>query len=184
MWKELFKDVSFYRRIAVTLVLGVAFYLFSAGAINGVPHVLPGQGRTSEEPAGWKRWVPAAVALIPIFEISPFANLKGAEISGKPADWTEEKGIRLVTGAELEGRSLRYARAESAFLVNANIEGADLRGADFYGADFRGARLNGANLGHAFLPLAKLWRAEMRGANLEKAVLLVANLKYGRPRKG
>ena len=162
--------------IAMTSIVLAALSVFSIGAINGVPRVLPGQDRAPEESGGWQRWVPAALARIPIFEVSPFANLKEAEISGKPADWTEEKGIRLVTGAELEGRSLRYARAESVFLVNAHLEDADLTGANFWAADFRGARLRRANLGQALLVGADLREADLKEANLAEADLSSADL--------
>ena len=58
------------------------------------------------------------------YEITPFADLYGANL----------------TGANLHGANLTGADLYGANLYGANLRGANLRGADLYGADLRGAK--------------------------------------------
>ncbi len=80
------------------------------------------------------------------------AELIGADVSTKPANWTGENTegeIALVKGAQLIGKDLRNASAVEAFLVKANLVGANLREANLVGADLQRANLPGANLQEA-----------------------------------
>ena len=123
------------------------------------------------------------------FGYSPFANLDGAELSTKPANWTgsgdeDELTAQLgqVKKARLSGMNLRYASADGAFLVKADLDGADLRmarltGANLLGANLQGAKLGGANLQGADLYDTNFQEADLRRANLQGTDLFGANLK-------
>ena len=73
------------------------------------------------------------------YEIKPWADLRGADLSG--AD---------LRGADLSGADLRWAN-----LSEADLSGANLRWASLSGADLRGAYLSGANLSETYLSGAK-----------------------------
>ncbi len=159
-WKTAWKDVTTYRRSAVVLAIGATFYLLSLGAIAGVDPY-------RDKSTGVRTWVPRAFELI---GYSPFADLGGADVSTKPTIWTGDE-IALVKGAKLRYKDLRYANADSAFLVKADLRDADLQGAFLLAADLRKAVLREANLRKAALVGTNL-----RMADLEKAVLYRANL--------
>src|ERR1043166_1365428 len=74
----------------------------------------------------------------------PFAQLSETDVSIKPANWagTANGDITLVSGAMLKARSLRYAEATRAFLINADLREANLEGANLADADLRGANLH------------------------------------------
>jgi uncharacterized protein YjbI with pentapeptide repeats len=74
------------------------------------------------------------------YDISPFANLTGADLYGAN-----------LTGADLYGANLTGANLRGAVLTGADLTGANLTGADLRGADLRGADLRGADLRRAFL---------------------------------
>jgi uncharacterized protein YjbI with pentapeptide repeats len=102
-----------------------------------------------------------------IFGISPFVNLRGAELSQRKSvssNGSTAPNLNSVIGAEIGGIDLRYASARGVFLA-----GATLRRADFRGADLEGADLRGAILINAFL----------RGANMRNADLCAADLSGG-----
>ena len=108
------------------------------------------------------------------------ANLVGADVSTKPANWTgknTEDEIALVKGVQLVGIDLRNAEASGAFLVKADLTQANLQGANLNGANLQEARLILANLQGAILLLANLQGAKLNGANLQEANLPMANLQ-------
>ncbi|HTE19947.1 MAG TPA: pentapeptide repeat-containing protein [Armatimonadota bacterium] len=120
------------------------------------------------------------------FPVLPsFANLRDAEVSTRPANWTGTE-FNLAKGALLPGVDLRWASGRRAFFVNADLRRADLRKAVFSQADFRKAdlrfadlrqtRLRGANLQAATLERAHLAGAELAAANLSDAFLSRADL--------
>ena len=138
-------------------------------------------------------WLQRIYALIR----SPFAQLSETNVSTKPANWSGKSNddIGLVSGATLKSRSLRYAEATRAFMINADLRGADLEGADLADADLRGANLSqaylansclvnsdlsGANLQNTYLTGAKLARANLLGANLEGDQIEKAQLQSAR----
>ncbi len=151
-WKTPWRDRRTYQSAGIALV-AVVFSLLSLAAIQGDP---------------WTR-----LAFPPLAT----ANLREADVSTKPENWRgEEKDIPLVKGASLRGSDLRYADAESAFLVKADLRFANLQGANLGGADLQGANLGGADLQGAKLQGAKLVSADLQGANLRLANLQRANL--------
>jgi len=117
------------------------------------------------------------LSLLPWYRTS--ADLRDAEVSTKPANWTARKEsleteITQVKGADLRDQDLRAAVANDAFLVKARLVGADLRGASLRRADLQEAILSGANLGdadlrEADLKGANLFETDLRGANLQDA---------------
>jgi uncharacterized protein YjbI with pentapeptide repeats len=146
-----------YGASATFVVTGAAFMLVSIGAIRGVPQYEYPWWR--EGPPGAWGWVPRAMALV---HYSPFANLRQADVSVKPPNWTGKSAseLDLVKGAELsrpslghpsEGADLRYADALQAFLAKANLENARLEDAQLSFANLTGADLRNANLTGATL---------------------------------
>ena len=129
---------------------------------------------------------------------SPFADLRGKEISAKPADWDTKPNpdYKSVAGAQLSGVDLREADLTSAFLANAvlnhanlqnaNLLSADLthaqlidthlEGADLLGANLKEIQARGAHLAGADLTLAKLTGATLISADLSRALLKGADL--------
>lgn len=199
-WTRHLKNRRFYIGIGTLGATGAVFMLASIGAIRSVEPSYPLSWR--EDPAGRWGWMPRAMALV---GYSPFANLRSADVSVKPSNWTGKNEGELdgVKGAELEGADLRYAEASGAFLAKADLSGALLEGADLTNSDLRQARfitvdlrsrhglvgnailshadLSGANLRGAFLrygilPGAFLMEADLTGAKLNSANLKGTNL--------
>jgi uncharacterized protein YjbI with pentapeptide repeats len=173
--KGALKDPRAYAAIGTFAVAGIAFMLVSVGAIRGVPppagqspwwSTEPWQPRLGKGPSGRWGWVPRAMELV---RYSPFANLRDADVSIKPTNWTgnDEKKLDLVKGAELAGADLRYADAAGAFLAKANFEPA---------GGISDTRIEGANLGYSDLRQARLVRAHLNAARLVFAHLNGAHL--------
>jgi uncharacterized protein YjbI with pentapeptide repeats len=100
--------------------LGARWGVPSNAPILGVPLLL--QRSDLGVGTGPLTWVPRLMALI---GYSPFANLTSSEISQKKSTWNKnDRNPDSVAGAQLEGTSLRYARADGAFLADANLAGA------------------------------------------------------------
>ncbi len=155
----------------------------AAGAIWGVRS---GSIRNNYWPnqTGVHSWVPKAMAL---YGFSPFADLRAAELSIKPATWKPEdtSATENVKGIQLSSASLRYADMRASFLANSFLTSADLEGADLLGsnlegsavidADLRGASLASADLKRAAMTRAKLDGAEIKYADFTNAQGLTAN---------
>jgi uncharacterized protein YjbI with pentapeptide repeats len=136
---------------------------------------------------------------------SPFVDLRGKELSVKPANWDTkvDPDYRSVVGAQLNAVDLREADLTSAFLANAvlnhahledanllsadlthsqlidtHLEGADLLGANLKEVQARGIHLAGADLTLANLAGAKLASADFSGATLTGAIHSPADLTY------
>lgn len=178
LWKKPFKKIITYKRGVLAGILGLILFLLSLGTINGVPSnvFLRNDAKT---------WVP--YVLEPI-GLSPFANFRDKDVSTKPPNWSgKEEEITLVKGAPLRGRNLRYANAQGAFLVNADLQKANLYGAKLGWANLQGAKLQGAKLQEANLVAANLqkvnltWanlqRADLNGAKLQDAILMATDLQ-------
>ena len=163
-WKTFWRDRRTYQ-VAGTTLLGVLLSVLSFGAIEGVLGVGPYR-----------------------------ADLVEAELSIKPDNWTgigdkDELNAQIaqVKKARLLGMNLRYASAEGAFLVKADLDKADLRmaglfganlqGADLFSANLQGADLLYANLRGAYFVYANLQGADLENANLQEADLSDANLQ-------
>ena len=115
--------------------------------------------------------------------VSTFADIQEMDVSTRPPGWDGRgaalESIRLVKGADLSGRDLRFARARESFLANAELEGIDLREADLQRADLRGADLTRAVLNFANLSGADLAFARLKGARLDGAILRRVKLDEG-----
>ena len=170
-WKTLWWNRRIFQVAGTALILlGLSF-----GAIKGFRGDHPnGADIASAEQFAKNRVVQAFEKL----GYSPFANLDGAELSTKPANWTgsgDEDELTAQIGqvkkARLSGMNLCYASADGAFLVKADLDGADLRMARLTGANLLGANLQGAKLGGANLQGADLYDTNFQGADLQRANL-------------
>lgn len=108
------------------------------------------------------------------------ADLVDAELSSKPLNWTgrsasEDAELPQVKGARLHASDLRWANADSAFLVNADLREALLAYANLDHADLRQSRLDGAILTKSSLESADLREAIIGNADFSGAFLTAAN---------
>ena len=167
-WRRPWSDGRSYGALAsVALLSLVAVITF--GAVEGVRS-------PSIQSADPRNWVPR---LLDSAGLAAFADLRRAEVSRRDEDFwrvSPEQRVTAVEGAELAGRSLRFADAKQAFLALADLKGADLKGADLNAAnlesaDLSFASLQNANLARAALYSSKLEGADLRGANFEDAAL-------------
>ena len=179
----------------------MALVIVSVGAIRGVRS---GASAVEWWPQSYGRWtwVPRALARV---RYSPFADLRGADLSTKPPTWTgnNDAEVDSVTGVPLGRVDLRYADLRGTFLakavltdahlknadllladlrkaelVDADLEGADLLGAQLDGANAVNANLAGADLAEAHLAGATLVKADLTGADLADADLTGAEIKF------
>ncbi len=227
-WKGMLTSRRGYQTAAFAVAVGVMFGMVSWGARWGVPsndpilgiplllhrddvqslsdadigtldHRERGREQARAQFPRYLTWVPRLMALV---GYSPFADLRGAELSQKKPGWSKtDKGLDSVVGAQLKRANLQYALASGAFLAGADMSGAKLHGADLggavlYGSDLRaidlfaasleGADLSAANLGGADLSAADLVNADLSGAELFNKSLVkggtahleMANLQY------
>jgi uncharacterized protein YjbI with pentapeptide repeats len=198
LWKRAWKDFRAHS-VMMALLMVVVFGLLSFGAIDGInpkmaDYKIPMPEMKGMALANPRVWVPRLFSLV---GFPPFAQLDDAMLSTKPASWTEirreagstaektaptkESDLAAVKGADMSGRSLRYASAYNAFFINAymqraDVQRSDLRAADFRRADLRDANLFGVNLRDADLSEADLKRADLREARLYAANLTKAKL--------
>lgn len=182
--KEALKNPRSYKRCALILAVGIVFYLFSFGAIDGIradfASATPDSPLTANLKAADPRlWVPRSFILI---GYNPFADLREVDVSIRPPNWTgqKEEEMASVKRARLRGKNLRYADAYRAFLVGADLNGANLQGAYLFQTNLRGADLMWADLQEAFLSEADLQAANLQKTNLRAADLSGANLKQAR----
>jgi uncharacterized protein YjbI with pentapeptide repeats len=171
------KQNDFVRRF--TLGLGAGILLFSIGVISGAPR---DEGtKSSARNFQIKSWAADAFWLI---GYRPVAQVAGADISLKPANWTgTDEQLAGVRGARLSNSRLRYIQANGAFLAKSELWQADLQGADLSEADLRDIKAREARLRYASLDRAKLDRsvlleADLRQADLTRANLTKADLTY------
>lgn len=160
------------------------------------------------------RTAPISIA-IRILGSRSYLDLRDKELSTKPANWERDKALAvlatratrnnqdneptvnrpeavqkydeffLISGAHLEGKDLRYAWMDRAYLVKANFNKANLRGAkleftNLQKAKFEKANLREAELHDAYLQGAHLLEAELQGAKINGAEFHGANLKKAR----
>jgi uncharacterized protein YjbI with pentapeptide repeats len=167
------------RGCIAVLVVGGCLAMLSYGATHGVRYDLNASSQPGLGAANPRRWAPR---ILRWFGVEPFANFEKADVSVKPAVWSnKEPDYLAVRGAPLAGRDLAYALAREAFLLAADLRRADLEHADLHMADLRhanlaGANLSGADLSEARLTAADLTDAELFGTRLHKATLDQAKL--------
>lgn len=178
VWKYAWKDVRAYKRCAMVVAIAAIFYPLSLGAIDGFradydlsDSLLAANVKQTDV----RIWVPRAFALV---GYRPFADLREADVSVRPPNWTGQKKeeFQSVKRARLREGNLRYADAYRAFLVGADLNKANLQGAYFHQADLRSANLKWADLQEANLSEADLQEANLEKANLRRADLNQANL--------
>jgi uncharacterized protein YjbI with pentapeptide repeats len=104
------------------------------------------------------------------------ADLRGANLRGANLIRAAFSGADLC-GADLRGANLREAKFNNASLHKTNLSGAVLFDADFYMADLSKADLSRAALFMANIYMADLRGADLRGADLEKALLVGTRLE-------
>jgi uncharacterized protein YjbI with pentapeptide repeats len=107
------------------------------------------------------------------------ANLSDANLSVKPAQWTDRtrEALKQVEGAVFAPSDLRFALFNRAFAVNVTFDNVSLVGADFTGADLRGARFFNAHLERANFTYADLRDATFYGGYLDDANFSKANVQ-------
>jgi len=152
---------------------------FSLGTIKGAPH---DQSRAPQLSSfSIRRWIPTIFWTV---GFDPYAKLPEAALSAMPDNWNaSDEQAATVKGAQLNGRSIRYAQAYGAFFANAHLfrssfQGAFLARADFRNADLGQSDLRMADLDSAHLAHATLDRADLQGANLARSDSRNADLSY------
>ncbi|WBB65963.1 pentapeptide repeat-containing protein [Micromonospora sp. WMMD812] len=76
-------------------------------------------------------------------------------------------GDATLTNAELQGADFSFADLAKAEMVGCTAPDARFRGARLFSVQLDDAILEGADLSHAILNSAKLYKTDLRGANLE-----------------
>lgn len=120
--------------------------------------------------------------------LSPFADLHEKELSKKPDSWWQHPTVESVTvPADLQGRDLRYANFDSAFIVKGDMRYTNIERAYFTGADMRQINLSHtnarlamfahANMAGSVMDFANLQLADLRWTNVEKSQLIYADLR-------
>lgn len=174
-WKDLLKRRSNYGRLGFVSALMVFLILISLGTIAGEEdrenHVPQFQASSP------LTWMPS---LLNHAGFQPFANLRNADVSIKPPNWTGKKDeeLDLVKGAGLRRSNLRNVDAEGAFFAKADLISGLMQGADLGDADLRYAVLETAHLEQADLSGALLQNADMRYTYLQGAFLQDAHLDH------
>jgi uncharacterized protein YjbI with pentapeptide repeats len=182
-WSTHFASKRWVTPIGTGFGVTAALITLALGAIWGVRS---GTIRDNYWPSetGARSWVPKVMAR---YGLPPFADLRAAELSTKPAAWKPDDATsnENVKGIQLSAANLRYADMRASFLANSFLTSADLKGADLLGAnlegsamidaDLRGASLANANLKHAAMARAKLDGAEIKYADFTGAEGLTAD---------
>jgi len=170
-WKDAFKRRNIYSGILIPMILASELIVISLGAIFGIPFGEKGSfdGRSP------RTWIPLFMDGI---NYSPFADLRNADVSLKPADWRgkNDEELDYVKGAAIDGANLSYAQGSNAFLVKAQLRRSDLHGADLNFSDLRKSSLEGADLRDAGFIYASMEEVDMSLARLEGAVLIRSRL--------
>jgi uncharacterized protein YjbI with pentapeptide repeats len=92
------------------------------------------------------------------------------------SSFTQIKRSAVFAEADLRGADFKGLDLSGINLKEAQLKDADLSGANLKGANLGGANLWGANLNRANLSNADLQRADLRWAQLNEAILILANL--------
>ena len=171
LWLLAISQLTWVAPVATVGILAASLIVASFGSIRGVrsgnliDNYWPDQ-------AGPRSWLPKAMAL---FRFSPFADLRAAELSVKPANGLSDNGKekQTVKGIQLSATDLQFADMRASFLRNSILTDANLQYADLLGADLEQAGMVGIDLKGASLA-----NANLRGASLVRAILEGADIKY------
>jgi kumamolisin len=171
-WRSAASPRTWAAPLGTGIVVASVLTIVAVGAIWGVRS---GSIRDNYWPhqTGPRSWVPKTMAL---YGFSPFADLRAAELSVKPASLkpNDSNVTENIKGIQLSGASLRYADMRASFLANSFLTSADLEGADLLGADLEGSGmidtdLRGASLANADLKGTSMARANLDGADIKYA---------------
>lgn len=184
-WTSLKPYKEFVARSFTVSVTGVSVILLgfpiSYGAINGIRWGLLEQSQENlsiqSVSAQIRELVPK---VLPYVGARAFADLTEQDVSTKPPNWFlrgDEELTRIVDGAQLKEADLRFASAERAFLVKADLRAVQLQRANLFQAQLQGADLSAAQLQEADLREAQLQKAHLFAANLREAHLGGAQLQ-------
>ncbi|HJR79081.1 MAG TPA: pentapeptide repeat-containing protein [Anaerolineales bacterium] len=102
-------------------------------------------------------------------------DLSGADLRGACLAFAKLKGVNL-SEADLSGADLGGANLSKSYMAGTDLRGANLKGANLGGAALFESRLNGADLTRADLSEANLTLADLRGCHLNEADLRGADL--------
>jgi kumamolisin len=183
VWPSSLLELRWVGPVGTCVFVAALLFGIAAGAINGTRSGTLEDNYWANE-TGPRTWIPRSMSF---FGLSPFADLRGAELSAKPSEAAlrDPSGIKTVRGIQLSASDLRFADMRASFLPLSFLTEADLRGADLLGADleragligtdFRGASLANTNLKQASLVKAMLDGADLKYAHLEGALGLTAD---------
>jgi len=168
-WPSSLRRSSWGFPLATAAVVASFLLAVALGAIRGVRS---GSLEDNYWPrkTGPRSWIPRTMTF---FHFTPFADLRGAELSSKPSAGNaggEIKGLQL-SETDLRFADMRVSYLAGSLLTDTNLEQADLWGADLNHAGMVGVDLHGASLAHANLQGAYLVGANLDGADLKYAHL-------------
>jgi uncharacterized protein YjbI with pentapeptide repeats len=161
--------------VCTGMIVAALLIMLAIGAIRGVR-----SGSVEDnywlDQTGPRVWIPEAMTF---FRLSPFADLRAAELSTKSANWTadNDKANRTVKGIQLSGTDLRFADMRASFLSESFLTDTNLGEADLWGVDLNHAGMVGANLQGAGLANSDLRGAFLLGANLKDADIKYAHFE-------
>lgn len=183
-----FTSSSGYARLVIVVFICILFIAITMGTIYGEQYWPDVPYRADEHYAfdnarerlvlqSPRTWLPF---LLTKTGYSPFANLKNADVSTKPLNWTgkSDEEINIVRGANLDYAKLRYVVADGAFFVNAHLSWAEMDHASFTWADLRHTIIIQAKMSHSHLLGALLEGTHLEWTDLELADLQHANLQH------
>ncbi|MBZ5636146.1 MAG: pentapeptide repeat-containing protein [Acidobacteriia bacterium] len=163
------------REVLAGLLVSVCLAVFAGGCLYGKPATNTRLNTLGDDEYFWD-WRTAAPHILSLLGWNAFGDLSRVDLSQRPPGWSG-KDLTAVKGAQLQGRSLRNIRAQSAFGAKANFRSANLQNADFGNADLRGADFSEASLEGADFFGADLRGADFREAHTRGAIFTRANIE-------
>jgi len=127
--------------LLIAILLAFLCFISYSVIIDGQPYYHDPKFAIGQHTSRWP--TNQIVLLLEMLHLTPFADLRDADLSERPPGLRLEKeeDFDLVKGARLQNRSLRCADARKAFLVNANLTNTSLWGARLDRSDLRRAVL-------------------------------------------
>ncbi len=167
LWKWPWRDRRSYQAVFIVFIAALLAGL-SYGAIRGVPS----HEFRYREPESWVPWA------FGVFGYSTFANLQEEDVSARPADYHELAiRVELATLGVNTSPFAKSEESESDDPADSTQHGVDLENLRKILLDsISGANLAGRDLRHARAERAFLVKADLRGAVLSGAALILADL--------
>jgi uncharacterized protein YjbI with pentapeptide repeats/nucleoside phosphorylase len=201
VWSAAMRRPRAWRPLIVALMSGTVLVWVSFSAIDGVRLGVAGRdwwpaAEASSIRSHFSRtWIPTAMEKV---GYTPFADLRGANLTAKPAVPIEKGSVEKQTvdksdveKDDVDEDDIDKSDAATGDLANVGakkdeampdsapglqLSGVDLRFADMRGSNLQGTILTDARLEWADLLKANLNGAELAGAHMDHADLLGANL--------